>query len=157
MLPILAITDLLQGIVIETTTRKSWTGDLIYSDRRHDQDGIPTYGLNELATQPIIGRAGGILRMALSVIHSLGHLFMALVTWNKGHCVHAAKGACEFLRGLIEAIPFLGTKFAREYGAAGEWWIIKIYNPQAPDSLDHYTNFWRSLRENRPTAYIVAH
>ena len=104
----------------------------------------------------MIGIAAGITRMVLSVIHIIGHLLMACITWDKGHCYHAAKGGCEFLRGLIESIPFAGRAFARIYFNHGIWWMIKIYNPDEPDSLDTQTNEWAELKQNRPTGYIIA-
>ncbi|NGX60531.1 MAG: hypothetical protein KR126chlam3_01707 [Chlamydiae bacterium] len=151
-----SIGDLCKGIVVETRTQ-SWTGPYFYSDKEHT--GIDYYNgplLNELSRVFIIGIAAGITRMALAVIHCVGHLFMAVVTLSKGHSFHVAKGGCEFLRGLIEAIPFAGRKFANLYFEHGEWWIIKIYNPDDPDSLDRYADHWKGLRKNRPTAYVQA-
>lgn len=155
------ISNLLQGIVVETKT-KSWTGPYFYSDKIHWEHEIGHSAiesqpqLNELAKTSVIGIAAGAIRMILAIIHNTGHLLAAVVTFDKGHLVHIGKGSCEFLRGLIEAIPFAGRKFAREYNVSGEWWIIKIYNPDSPDSLDHYADNWRTLRQNRPDAYVVA-
>jgi hypothetical protein len=94
--------------------------------------------------------------MALAVIHSIGHLFAAILTLDKGHCYHAGKGGCEFLRGAIEATPFLGRRFANTYYENGLWWMLKIYNPNRPDSLDRHTGKWSHLKEVRPGGYIVA-
>lgn len=154
--------DLTRGIVIETTT-ESWTGKLFYSDRIHYEvsDDLFEYQkpvqplLNELAAVALVGIAAGIIRMALAVIHSLGHLFAALITWNKGHLIHAAKGGCEFLRGFIEAIPFVGRIFSNHYYYDGYWWMIKIYNPNHLDSLDRLADNWKSIKENRPSAYFA--
>lgn len=157
------VNDLMRGIVIETRTW-SCTGHALYSDQFHQEfdksHELPTWAgrqpfLNKLSTYDVIGILAGLSRMALAIIHSIGHLFAALFTWNKGHCMHAAKGACEFLRGSIEAIPFLGRSFAKRYYYEGEWWMIKIYNPNCPDTLDQYTNKWASLKQNRPSAYFV--
>ena len=155
-------TDLLEGIVVESRT-KSLTGPLFYSDKTYpDREEYfhaaihCDLSLNALATYHVIGIAVGITRMALAVIHTIGHSFAALVTFDKGHCFHVAKGACEFLRGFIESIPFVGRKFATWYYEHGMWWMIKIYNPNAPDSLDLHTNHWSYLKQRRPTAYVVA-
>lgn len=149
--------NLLQGIVVETRA-ESLTGHYFYSDRMHSDE--PTSieiqpFLNQLSTINIIGIAAGIIRMALAIIHCIGHLFATILTFNKGHLFHVAKGGCEFLRGFIEAIPFIGRIFANVYYHHGEWWIIKIYNPMRPDTLDEYANNWDSFKENRPSAYFV--
>lgn len=156
----ISVVDILQGVVVETRTT-SLTGPLFYSDRKHEYYEYNTFSypqsfLNSLSTIPVIGMLAGITRMVLAVIHTVGHLFAALITINKGHCYHALKGGCEFLRGFIEAIPLLGRKFAQDYCRSGQWWIIKIYNPDAPDSLDEYANFWNNLKQNRPSGYVVA-
>jgi hypothetical protein len=157
-----SVSDLLRGVVVESTT-KSWTGPLFYSDKTiPEPDNNVTirytgqHPLNELARIPVIGIAAGVTRMALSVIHTIGHLFAALVTCNKGHLFHGAKGACEFLRGFIEAIPIAGRVFANSYYTEGYWWILKIYNPDAPDSLDRDQGGWLDFRQARPTAYVTA-
>jgi len=85
------ISDLAQGIVVETRT-KSWLGNYFYSDRihhSHSQQGMDTSiemdpFLNELARQPVFGIVAGITRMALAIIHTVGHLLAALVTFDKG-------------------------------------------------------------------------
>jgi hypothetical protein len=157
------ISDLARGIVVETRT-KSWLGDCFYSDKIHyshlhpmewESIKIQPY-LNELARIPVIGMVAGITRMALAIIHTIGHLLAALVTFDKGHCYHAAKGSCEFLRGFIEALPIAGRLFAKYYYEAGDWWMIKIYNPDDTDTLDRYANLWQYFKQNRPTAYIIA-
>lgn len=158
--------ELLKGIVVETRTQAGPTECFLYSDKYYrDEDPrndnvtvvcTPSDVLICLSTIPILGIAAGVTRMALAVIHSLGHLFAALVTFDKGHCVHAAKGGCEFLRGLIEATPIVGRQFARNYVAHGDWWMIKIYNPDYPDTLDRHMGNWVRLRQTRPNAYVVA-
>ncbi len=155
-----SIGDLLQGIVVETKT-KSFSGAFLYSDKIHyDEHNIVTIEhqpwLNELAKIPVIGIAAGVTRMALALIHTVGHLLAAVVTFDKGHLIHAAKGGCEFLRGFIEAIPIAGRYFANNYYRDGEWWIIKIYNPDAPDSLDRYAGNWQHFKQERPSGYSVA-
>lgn len=149
--------NLLQGIVAETSTG-SWSGYLLYSDPFYRENGsIKTQPfLNKMATKNVIGIAVGIFRMALAIIHAVGHLFVALVTFNKGHVFHAAKGGCEFLKGFIEAIPFIGRAFAHIYYDNGVlWWMIKIYNPEQPDAVDKMRHEWESFREYRPSAYFV--
>jgi hypothetical protein len=156
------ISDLFQGVVVETKA-KSLMGPLFYSDKSYEES-FDCYGntfisqpwLNDLAKYPVIGIAAGVMRMALAIIHSIGHLLAALITFDKGHCFHAAKGGCEFLRGLIEAIPLVGRAFANFYSRYGNWWILKIYNPNAPDSLDHHLNLWDSIKHNRPSGYVTA-
>jgi hypothetical protein len=75
--------------------------------------------------------------------------------------IHAAKGSCEALRGGIETIPIIGRIFANFYNSrplydpvnegARTWWMIKIYNPQQPDGLDHWMNLWQGF----PQAFYV--
>jgi len=161
----MGISDLVQGIVIETRT-KPWLGNCFYSDKIHydlfDDSRVDSTllvkepFLNELARRPIIGIAAGIIRMALAIIHTVGHLLAALATFDKGHCYHAAKGGCEFLRGFIESLPIAGRVFSKYYYQAGEWWMIKIYNPDDTDTLDRFAGLWQNFRQNRPTAYITA-
>lgn len=143
------------GYVMETRT-KTLTGRLIYSDRVIDpfymNSTPPTTCLNGWAWIPVLGIAAGIVRTAIATIHIIGHLFAALFTFDKGHLFHAAKGGCEFLRGLIEATPFIGREFAM---SNRQYWIIKIYNPDSPDGLDKYWNNWTEFKQNRPTGYIT--
>ncbi len=113
--------------------------------------------LNGLVCLPFIGIVAGITRVALGIIHTTGHLFAALVTLKKGHLAHAAKGACETLRGIIESIPIVGRIFSHtnfifdpikvHSGISFEhsWWMIKIYNPQKPDGLDEIMGYWSSF------------
>lgn len=155
---------LLHGIVVETKT-ESWTGPYLYSDYvEHKQ--VPC--LNCFAKVPLLGNIAGIIRMALSIIHIVGHLLAACVTWDKGHLIHAAKGCTEFLRGLIESIPIVGQIFAQCYNPghdwcfwndpgfengdpdytpeqSASWWMIKIYNPQKPDYLDNGMSKWANF------------
>lgn len=160
--------DLLAGIVVQTRT-PTILGDLFYSDRiflahAYDEGGLdhakPIYRsetvLNSWAKIPILGRLAGITRMALAVIHTVGHLLCAVFTLSKGHCFHAAKGACEFLRGAIETIPIVGLFFADIYSETGLWWMIKIYNPAQPDTLDREMGLWQGFRQARQTGYVFA-
>ncbi len=158
------ILELTRGIVVQTDTT-SLLGPLFYSDRTYEMFENSLTGereeahplLNQLSRVSVLGRGAGIIRMVLAVIHSVGHLIAALITFNKGHCFHAAKGGCEFLRGLIESIPFLGYNFADEYCTDGLWWMIKIYNPERPDGLDIAQGKWVHFKEARgPGAYIIA-
>ena len=155
-----SVSDLLKGVVVETRTQ-SLTGPLFYSDTTFPgADEFVTihfqHPLNELSTWYVVGIAAGVARMGLATIHMLGHSFAALVTFDKGHCYHVAKGACEFLRGSIEAIPVIGRLFARIYYNDGLWWMIKIYNPDAPDSLDLHASRWSHFKQARPTGYVTA-
>ena len=151
--------DLLRGIVVETTTG-SWLGPYFYSDQVYvspkDTSGSTEPLLNGLSQISFVGIAAGVARMALATIHTLGHLFAALLTLDLGHYFHAVKGGAEFLRGFIEAIPFLGRGFAELYCKGGLWWIVKIYNPIAPDSLDYRCGYWESFKQIRPTGYVIA-
>lgn len=160
------VSDLLRGIVVETRA-ESYTGSLFYSDKiiysdYSDKDNwqqrqfITQPFLNELSKIWVIGIAAGVIRMALAAIHIVGHLFAALFTLDKGHLYHAAKGGCEFLRGFIESLPFIGRMFAQGYVQNGIWWMIKIYNPDKPDSLDLEQDRWQDFRSFRPTGYILA-
>lgn len=154
---------LMHGMVFETTT-ESLTGDYLYSDF------ATKYGaaekdttLNTLVKIPFIGNVAGICRVALGIIHTIGHLIAALVTWDKGHLFHAAKGCCEIIRGLIETLPIIGRIFANLYNSrpvwdpqgegARSWWMIKIYNPNKPDGLDVWMNNWNPFP---PAFYIKA-
>ena len=180
--PTISLSHLLNGIVVETNA-ESLTGSVLYSDVRHtklypnvyygrhessDRVGFyhsglyhlapsPPY-LNKVAQIPVIGIVAGITRVALGALHTLGHLFAALITQNKGHLWHAAKGGCEMIRGLIEAIPLVGRIFANTYGIPCSldylfsltdnrfcWWMIKMYNPEKPDALDSFVNNWNAF------------
>ena len=156
--------NLLRGIVVESRT-PSFLGSYFYSDKiYYDEVYTLQHGdvaiqlqplLNEASTITIIGIAAGLTRMALAIIHNIGHFFAFIVTWNKGHLIHIAKGSCEFLRGLIEAIPFIGRSFANSYYQNGTWWMIKIYNPDSPDSLDRAQKNWVEFATRiRPTGYF---
>jgi len=154
---------LLHGMVFETNV-KSFTGPLLYSDRvcHYDPDKCKNPPLNIAAEVPLIGIAAGVSRTALSVIHTIGHLSAALFTFKKGHLFHAAKGCCEGIRGVIETMPIIGRIFANLYNLdtmqynlrpSRCWWMIKIYNPEKPDSMDRMENNWRSFP---PLFYVKA-
>lgn len=136
---------LLHGMVWETNV-ESFTGKYLYSDFAIGKAKKDT-ALNNLVQIPLIGIAAGITRVALGLIHTVGHLLGALFTFKKGHLFHASKGACEILRGIIETIPVIGRLFANQYnssedGNARSWWMIKIYNPKKPDGLDKWMDNW---------------
>lgn len=151
-----------------SSTRESWTGNIIYSDSYHvekccdpDTNDLPL--LNRLARIPVIGRLAGIARVAISIIHIVGHAIAALVLWDKQHLPHVAKGATELVRGLIESIPIVGFIFALKYDRGpmidgfdehehnkisayhencnkneyrkSRFFLIKIYNPNQIDQL----------------------
>jgi hypothetical protein len=170
----ISLSHLLSGIVIETHA-ESLTGSVLYSDVRHtavhgDPNRYDPYNpfrkvpsssyLNGMAQIPILGIVAGVARVALGAIHTVGHLFAALITQNKGHLWHAAKGGCEMIRGVIEAIPLIGRIFAGTYGISWNpdqfpfpswcetrfcWWMIKMYNPEKPDALDSFVNNWNAF------------
>lgn len=146
--------DFLHGIVFETTTQ-SLLGSWLYSDRRCDgEESEPHPFLNRWAQIPVLGRLAGLTRMALAIVHILGHLFCGLITWKKGHFSHALKGTCEFVKGWIELIPFVGYFFAQTYAKEGYYWMVKIYHPLNPDSLDVHNGYWHNLRHARSHAYV---
>lgn len=146
------IRGLLNGLVIETDVT-SLTGPCLYSDfatSNTDASRNKDTVLNALTPFPIIGIAAGVTRVALAIIHIIGHLLAALFLLKKGHLYHAAKGVCEIFRGVIETIPLVGRLFSLCYvcpcvGSTRSWWMIKIYNPQAPDGLDRYMNNWQGF------------
>lgn len=155
-----SIYELSRGIVVETKTT-SFLGSLMYSERRYPNPQEPvTFSLqpmlNDLSRISVVGIFAGITRVALAAIHTVGHLFAALFTFNQGHLYHAAKGGCEMLKGLIETLPFVGRKFARLYTGNGVWWMIKIYNPEKPDSLDLHVGLWKTFKQLRPNNYVLA-
>lgn len=155
------LVGLLHGMVIETTT-ESWTGEYLYSDfaTKYGQAEKDSQ-LNTIVKIPFLGIVGGIVRVALGIIHTLGHLTLAVIKQDKGHIFHASKGLCEVLRGLIESVPLIGRIFANFYNSAPindpfhegsrTWWMIKIYNPQKPDGLDVWMNYWHPF----PSAFYV--
>lgn len=147
------VSKILNGFVVQTDV-ESWTGKALYSDFAMGKANKDT-PLNRVIKIPVIGIVGGLARVALGIIHTVGHLFLALVTRKKGHLFHAAKGGCEILRGLIEAMPGLGRLFAYKYNPSyasrrlgtRSWWIIKIYNPKKPDGLDQWMDNWKHYPE----------
>jgi hypothetical protein len=149
---------LLHGMVWETRVG-SITGDYLYSDfatGRAEKDTT----LNTLVKIPFLGIVAGVARVALALIHTVGHFLAALLTRKKGHLFHVAKGVCEALRGVIESIPGMGRVFTNFYSSAGpydyegarSWWMIKIYNPERPDGLDAWMNHWATF----PRCFRVA-
>jgi hypothetical protein len=146
------ISSLLHGMVFETQV-ESITGEYLYSDFAMGKGEKDTL-LNRLVRMPFIGILAGVVRVALGIIHTVGHLLASIFTCKKGHLFHAAKGGCEILRGLIEMIPIIGRIFAGCYGApyhdssdymdigSRAWWMIKIYNPTKPDGLDQWMDNW---------------
>lgn len=140
------MSNLLHGIVVKANI-ESFTGKYLYSDFATGK-GEKDSALNIAAKIPLVGVVAGVVRIALAIIHTVGHLFAALVTFKEDHLWHAAKGACELLRGLIETIPIIGRIFAncfnyddKDYDCRS-WWMIKIYNPEKPDGLDLWMNNW---------------
>ncbi|KAF3361460.1 hypothetical protein PHSC3_001834 [Chlamydiales bacterium STE3] len=140
---------LLHGMVMETKV-ESFTGKYLYSDFATGKAEKDTT-LNTLTKVPFIGIVAGIARVALGIIHTVGHLLGALFTFDKGHLFHASKGMCEILRGFIETLPIIGRIFANSCNSAPindcgmgdrSWWMIKIYNPEKPDGLDQWMDNW---------------
>jgi hypothetical protein len=135
------------------TDVESFTGEYLYSDFATGR-GEKDTTLNSLVKIPFVGIVAGVARVALGLIHTVGHLLAALLTCKKGHLFHASKGTCEILRGIIEAIPIIGRIFANAYdstamydfGEGGRsWWMIKIYNPEKPDGLDQWMDNWEDF------------
>ncbi len=159
----LSFSDLLKGIVIETKL-SSWSGKILYSDTVHHAEHYEDHSLmvqysdlDYIASVPIVGVAAGITRVALAVLHMLNHTLALIFTFDSRHCIHLAKGGCEFLKGLIQSIPIAGHLFTRSWMKNnGEWWIMKIYNPDEPDTLDKHAILWQTLKRTRPSAYIIA-
>lgn len=163
------IDNLLQGIVIENTLPLTWTGELLYSDKDYDYLGKniitgkmmieESYPFSDyLAMIPIIGIAAGITRIAFAALHMLNHSLAFVFSLDRRHFAHLAKGLCELFKAAIQSTPIIGNIFAYLWVCKlkGFWWMIKIYNPNSPDSLDIHADYWRSLKQNRPTAYITA-
>lgn len=166
--PTVSFSHLLRGIVVETNA-ESLTGSLLYSDyadrgtqmnshipENASKDSV----LNKATRIPVVGIVAGVARVALGAIHAVGHLFAALITQNKGHLWHAAKGGCEMLRGIIEAIPVVGRIFANTFSAPDRCgspdrscWMIKMYNPEKPDGLDSFMHNWKTFPS---THYVKA-
>lgn len=105
--------------------------------------------LNKLARIPLLGIVAGIGRIALGVIHILGHLLAAPFAREQGNLGHAAKGGCEIVRGGIESIPIIGRIFVNTYSpdshtaksigrisCSGNYFMMNIYNASRPDTLD---------------------
>lgn len=138
----------------------SITGKWLYSDyycgiHNHDSENKIPF-LNNWATYPVVGMAAGVARCGLAIIHTVGHLFAALITWNPDHLPHVVKGCAEFGRGIIESIPIIGRIFAIAMTSAGpipSWFVfgcpccrglkelysfflIKIYDPNNLDGID---------------------
>lgn len=126
--------------------------------------------LNQASKKPLLGIAAGIARMVLAVFHIIGHLIASL-NGNRGHLYHAAAGGCEFLRGLIEAIPVIGRIFANlylppsieyrenmtaeDFIGGRSWWMIKMYCTQAPDHFDCRISIYTDS-DNYPFYYDVS-
>lgn len=153
----------IDGFVVQTDV-SSWSGKYLYSDCSigkpdhitiDDQTERDTF-LNKTSRIFVVGILAGIARIAIAIFHTLGHLFAAVFTRKKGHLFHAAKGAAELLRGILETFPIGGRIFASTYNPIGcgrasldpdiergrTWWILKIYNPQIPDNFDRWMNNW---------------
>lgn len=132
------------------TSCESWTGNIIYSDsyvqlgNHHDiTDWEERPLLNHLAAVPVVGSLAGGIRVALAVIHILGHSLAAVVLWNREHLFHVIKGGAELIRGIIEVIPVIGRIFSWTYDAQLPWFhdcgahtqeratffLVKVYNP----------------------------
>lgn len=156
--------NLAMGYVVETTA-KSFTGNLLYSDylnvKDYDRDIEQTTFLNMLAYVPVLGIVTGVARIALGIIHVLGHLVLAAVcsSTSKGHLYHAAKGLIEIGVGCIEAMPIVGRVYAWLVRPSScvprviaqsvknhSFAILKIYNPEQPDSLDTYSSLWANWK-----------
>ncbi len=158
-----------KGFIVKTNVT-SWMGKILYSDfysvrKSEDRETqIQDPFLNQIARLPVIGIIAGITRSTLAIIHILGHLFAALITRKTGHVYHAAKGACEFSRGLLEAVPIVGRIFSWSYTgvfspvSTGSFWILKIHNSENPDLFDSQIlqNSFRSKLNSNRTSNLFA-
>lgn len=137
--------------MILRTNCDAWTGNIIYSDSSFytgdhwgeiSEERRPA--LNHLAAVPVVGILAGGIRIALAIIHILGHSLAALVLWDRGHLPHVIKGGAELVRGVIEVIPVIGRLFSWVYDAQEPWighncgmhnewqhtfFLVKIYVP----------------------------
>lgn len=159
--------NLVRGVVIENTLH-SWTGDLLYSDTGYEEmcSVYPQHSLLDyLASKHLIGVVGGVIRVALAALHVLGHTLAFPITLDTRHFAHIAKGSSELLKGIIQSIPIIGSYFSRAWinDWKGSWWMIKIYNPNHPDSLDNFSRdhdetkeCWGYFKQTRPEAYFVS-
>ncbi len=152
------------GFVVATDV-ESFTGPYLYSDYAFYISASTTQGreqttiLNEISKAPFIGILAAITRIALAIVHIIVHSIQGLVSQEKGHFYHAAKGVCEIYRGLIDAIPIFGRIYSvckyssisgdtDNRGILDHWTIMKIYNPNKPDLVDEVNNFWRDPKPN---------
>jgi hypothetical protein len=150
--------------MILTTRSESWTGKILYSDAyaeipANDYDALDPSNderpvLNQLAAVPILGYLAAVARIALSLIHIMGHTFAACVFRDRGHFCHVAKGGAELLRGIVEILPVFGRIFSWAYDAKQpschrcdaqgvkkiSCFLIKIRNPDKLDKIDHVLN-----------------
>lgn len=107
-----------------------------------------------LAKLPVVGIAAGVGRFVVALFHTIGHLFAALFTKNKGHLAHSLKGCCEMGKGLIESLPIIGRLFGmsqlpsplpletHEYFAS--FFIVKLYNPKKIDAVDAVFAYYKA-------------
>lgn len=141
--------------------RESLTGKLLYSDtyiqfpKADSQEKMKMQMplLNKLAAMPFIGHFSGIFRSLFAVVHIAVHLVLALFYWEREHLAHVVKGCAEFVRGIIETLPFVGRLFAWTYGPPAfplkflnskrakseeeaRCFLVKITNPDKLDKLD---------------------
>lgn len=147
---------------VVATDVESWTGPYLYGDCATviNRVGLlehQTNSLNKLSRIPLVGIIASIGRVVLAVLHIIGHAFLALVTQNKGHLYHAAKGMVEIKSGLLDAVPILGRLRAyvayhdgSHFSPTSHWDCIKIYNPNNPDLVDIENGLW-----NRPSPHLV--
>ncbi len=147
------------------TTCKSLTGYFLYSDtyskippreklQKPIERQVPL--LSRWAAIPVIGILAGITRIALAKIHIVGHLLAAALFWDKGHLMHALKGAVEGVRGVIESTWVVGRIFVWLYDAPHLYrfdaycrfqnnhapifcysvFLIRICHPKSTDPID---------------------
>ncbi len=106
-----------------TSKTTSWTGPYLYQPNatqlvKDAQQGFDKAIFNKGnilavgAQVPCIGSLAGVTRMALAVIHCIGHLVAAAMTCDSGHLYHTLRGTISFAQGAIESIPFIGRIFA---------------------------------------------
>jgi hypothetical protein len=132
---------------------ESLTGKILYSDsyaEKSYEEPIEIMPLlNTCAAVPFLGIIVGVARIALAILHIIGHLLATAIFSDRGHLFHAAKGGAELLRGIIEALPIVGRLFVWYHDTrirtcfafssrtiSYSCFIVKIYNPENPDPID---------------------
>jgi len=150
---------------IRETKVTSCTGKWLYSDC-FVQVGQTRQGLDSTIDEtPLLNKIerwgffGGLARMILAIIHTIGHtlalVFNAIKGERKkceGHYYHIQKGGLEFVRGFITSIPIVGRIaawkkdvfipvcphfFGRITIQKKSFFLLRIRNPDKPNYFDN--------------------